>query len=209
MRITPAAEHGPPAHHRPLVDTAVAADQSIVLDDHRQRSHGLEHATEHGPGRQMDAPPHLRAGAHESVGVHHAPLAHVGTHVDVGRRHHDDTGSHVGSAPHGAATRHDTHSVRSRRNAGRGTCPCRGTARGPPRTHVDDATEAEAEQDPLLHPAVHLPSVGRRLRRTHLARLEGRQEGAKTSRASSPSASAGRAKRASMRVGISLAGLMK
>ena len=42
------AQHGAPAHDRALVDAAVAAHEHVVLDDHGQRAHRLQHAAEHG-----------------------------------------------------------------------------------------------------------------------------------------------------------------
>src|SRR5438093_3148055 len=49
------SDHRLSAHDRPFVDSAVAADDDIVLDDHRKIAHRLQHAADLRAGAEMHA----------------------------------------------------------------------------------------------------------------------------------------------------------
>ena len=55
------SDHGVLLHDGSFIDSAVAADEDIVLDDHREGTYRFEHAAELRGCREMDMLAHLRA----------------------------------------------------------------------------------------------------------------------------------------------------
>ena len=110
-------EHRAAADDHAFEDAAQAADEALVLDDHRTRAGGLEHAADLGSGGEVHARADLRAGSDERVAVDHRALADPGADVDVGGRHDHDAAREVRSAPHGRCRRAPCARRRSRANA--------------------------------------------------------------------------------------------
>src|SRR5207249_10691118 len=75
------------AHDRALVHAAPAAHRHVVLDDHGDRAHRLEHASDLGGCREVHSLADLGARADEGMAVDHRTLVHVGADVYVHRRH--------------------------------------------------------------------------------------------------------------------------
>jgi hypothetical protein len=191
------SDHRPAAHQHPLVDAGVAAQQHVVLDDHRPGPDGLEHAADLGRRGDVHALADLGARAHQGVAVDHRAGADEGAHVDVHGRHADHPAPQVGAAPHRRAAGHQAHAA----VGGEALRHERGLvhegpqlARGPG-TDLDHRRGTEDRQDLLLDPAVDGPgAVGATLGHAHLARLQRvEQRLAREVRAHRPSSAAARA----------------
>ena len=119
----PSPDPGALGDHRP------AADEGVVLHDHRGGLGRLEDTADPYPAGQVDVGADLGAGAHGGPGVDHGAGADPGADVDVAR-HHDDARLEE-AAPAGRRAGHHPD-ARPRRNRASGAA-CRRTRRARPR----------------------------------------------------------------------------
>ncbi len=89
------AEHCASADEGAFVDADAAADECVVLDDDGPCADGLQHASDLGGGREVDALADLGARADEGVGVDHCAVVDVGADVHVHGGHASDAAAQV------------------------------------------------------------------------------------------------------------------
>jgi hypothetical protein len=170
----PRVSTGAAADDRSLVDAAVAADQRLVLNNHRAGTHRLQDAADLRRRREMHSLADLRAAAYQGVRVDHRSFIDIGANVHIGRRHDDDALREIRARPDTRPAGHDANAV------GHGEPPRRvgrliDEAEAVRASHLEHLAEAEAQQNPALHPGVQPPSGGRcglRLGGTERAGLE-------------------------------------
>src|ERR1019366_4331347 len=103
--------HSAGADQRAFVDSAIAADQYVVFNDHRGGVNGFEHASYLCGGAQVYALAYLRARAYQSVRVDHRAFIYISAYVDEHGRHADDRWCNVGSFADGRASGHEANAI--------------------------------------------------------------------------------------------------
>ncbi len=87
--MQPAPSTLPRPTRAPFGDDAPAADEAVVLDDHRRRLGRLEHATDADAAREVHVRADLRARSDRRPRVDHRVVPDVRADVHVARHQHD------------------------------------------------------------------------------------------------------------------------
>jgi hypothetical protein len=153
----PHRKHRAFAHDHAFGHFRARADERTILDDHRPGLQRLQHTADSSASGNMHVGADLRATADGCPGIHHRPRADMRADVHEARHQHGAR-RHIGPAPDDGAGHHAETGLgkaivspaqRLQRNLVPRRCTC---ALG-----NGIACQAEAQQNRLLQPLVHLP----------------------------------------------------
>src|ERR1700680_1399853 len=86
----PRTEDGAGAHQRAFVDSAIAAHQHVIFDNHRRAVDRFKNTTDLCRCAEMNALADLRARTYQRMRIDQSSFVHIGAHIDEHGRHAND-----------------------------------------------------------------------------------------------------------------------